>query len=204
MILHDVKQGTPAWLAARAGIPTASCFEQIITPEGKPSGQAERYLHRLLAERIMAHPCIDHVSYWQGRGSAMEAEAVSYYEGLRELDTVVVGFVSNDERTIGASPDRLVGDAGLLEIKVPAEHTHVSYLLGRGLDTKYRPQAQGQLWVTRRAWLDLLSYHPDMPPALIRAERDEDYIAKLSRAVTAFSGELERMAEEAKEKGWIK
>jgi hypothetical protein len=199
-----VTQGTPDWLAIRAGIPTASAFDRIITPKGKASAQAERYMHTLLAERIMGHPCIQAVSCWQGRGQQMEAEAVSYYEGVRELDTVPVGFVTNDTRTIGASPDRFVGDDGLLEIKVPAEHTHVSYLLARGVDAEYYPQVQGQLWVTGRRWLDIMSYHPEMPPALIRVERDDGYIRSLSAAVEAFSGALERAAAELTERGWIR
>lgn len=204
MILHaDIKQGTPAWLAIRAGIPTASAFDRIVTKSGKPSSQAEKYLHRLLAERMVGHPVIDAISYWQGRGTQMEAEAVAYYEGQRELDTVPVGFVTNDAGTIGASPDRLVGDEGLLEIKVPSEAVHVSYLLTKHVDAEYFPQVQGQLWISERRWLDILSYHPEMPPALIHVERDEKFIAILSAAVTKFSGELERWAEEARGRGWI-
>jgi len=204
MIIHNVTQGTTEWLAIRAGIPTASAFDRIITPKGKPSTQAEKYMHQLLAERIMGHPCIQAVSYWQGRGQQMEAEAVAYYEGVREQDSTPVGFCTNDAGTIGASPDRLVGEDGLLEIKVPAEHTHVGYLLTRGVDAEYYPQVQGQLWITGRKWLDIMSYHPEMPPAIIRVERDEAFIRTLDAAVTAFSGALERMAVELREKGWIK
>jgi YqaJ-like recombinase protein len=205
MIVHDVAQGTTEWLALRAGIPTASQFDNILTPGGKPCTPAktERFLHKLLAERIMGHPITEAVSHWMGRGNAMEAEAVSYYEGIRDLDTVRVGLVTNDARTIGASPDRFVGEDGLLEIKVPAEHTHVAYLLTRAVDAEYAPQVQGQLWVTGRAWLDILSYHPEMPPALIRVERDEKYITILSRAVETFSEALEAAAEGARVRGWI-
>jgi YqaJ-like viral recombinase domain len=204
MIVHDCKQGTTEWLALRAGIPTASAFERILTKSGKPSTQAEKYLYRLLAERIMGRPVVEHVSFWMQRGSRMEAEAVAYYESSRELDTIPIGFVTNDARTIGASPDRFVGDEGLLEIKVPAEHTHVSYLLNQSVDSEYYPQVQGQLWITERKWLDILSYPPDMPPALIRVERDEEFIRRLSAAVTAFSGQLELLAVEARERGWLR
>jgi hypothetical protein len=134
----------------------------------------------------------------------MEAEAVAYYEGIREIDTARIGFLTNDTNTIGASPDRFVGEDGLLEIKVPAEHTHVSYLLTRSVDAEYFPQVQGQLWISGRRWLDILSYHPEMPPALIRVERDEAFISVLGRAVEAFSEALERMAVELRERGWIR
>jgi hypothetical protein len=204
MILHDVIQGTTDWLAVRAGIPTASAFDRIVTPKGKPSAQAEKYMHMLLAERIMGHPVLQVQTSWMGRGKELEGEAVLYYEGVRELDTTVIGFVTNDERTIGASPDRFVGEDGLLELKVPAEHTHVGYLLTRAIDAEYYPQVQGQLWVTGRKWLDIMSYHPEMPPAIIRVERDEGYIATLSEAVTRFASTLEGMATDLKGRGWIK
>lgn len=204
MILHDVLQGSTAWLAVRAGIPTASAFDRIVTPKGKPSTQAEKYMHGLLAERIMGHPVLQVATFWQGRGIQLEGEAVSYYEGVRDLDTTIIGFVTNDERTIGASPDRFVGEEGLLEIKCPAEHTHVGYLLTRGVDAEYYPQVQGQLWVTGRRWLDIVSYHPEMPIAIVRVERDDKYIETLSTAVEEFSRALEAKAAELRERGWIK
>lgn len=203
MLIHDVHQGTTEWLQIRAGIPTASSFDKIITKSGKPSAQAEQYLYRLLAERMIGRNIVEHVSYWMDRGNQMEAEAISYYEGIRDLDTVRVGFVTNDECTIGASPDRLVGGDGLLEVKCPAEHTHVAYMLNRSVDEKYYPQIQGQLWVSGRAWVDILSYHPEMPPALIRVERDEKFITALAAAVTAFSAQLEEASADARARGWL-
>lgn len=204
MRIHDVVQGTPEWLKLRSGIPTASCFERIITPKGKASAQVTKYMHRLLAERMMQHPVTEFVSTWMDRGSQLEAEAVAYYEALKEVGTVKVGFVTNDAGTIGASPDRLVGEDGLLEIKVPAEHTHVAYLLTRAVDAEYFPQVQGQLWVTGRKWSDIMSFHPEMPPALIHVERDDGYIVALSSAVESFAAELDRLAAECRERGWIK
>lgn len=198
MIIHNVTQGTTEWLAVRAGIPTASCFDKIITPKGKASTQCERYMHKLIAERLMGHPTIEFQGPWLDRGKELEADAALYYESIRELETERVGFVTNDAGTIGASPDRLVGEDGLLELKVPAEHTHVAYMLTRAVDAEYYPQVQGQLWVTERKWLDIMSYHPEMPPAIIRVERDEKYINALAAAVTTFSEQLELMASQLK------
>jgi len=192
MKIHDVIQGTSEWLAIRAGIPTASNFARIITPKtGKPSGQAEDYMFQLIAERLMGRPVIEHVSFWMNRVLEMEAEAVSFYELQRDAETKPVGFVTNDEETVGASPDRTVDEDGLLEIKVPKESTHVGYLLKHAVDTDYFPQIMGQMWVAERKWVDLLSYHPEMPPALIRVERDEAYIRMLAAAVNTFSEVLE-------------
>jgi hypothetical protein len=204
MIVHDeIIQGTTAWLKLRAGIPTASCFDMILTPKGKPSTSAERYLYELLAERILGRPIVKAVTTWMDRGSQTEAEAVAYYESLRDLDTVKVGFVTNDAGSIGASPDRLVGDDGLLEIKVPKESTHVGYLLNGTVGDTYWPQLQGQLWITERKWVDIMSYSPGMPEAVIRVQRDEAYIEKLAATVTAFSFELEKLAAVSRERGWI-
>ncbi len=77
-------------------------------------------------------------------------------------------------------------------------------LLHGSLGEKHKPQVQGQLWVTGRMWSDTLSYHPALPPALIRIERDDAYIAALSAAVEAFAGSLAEATEMARAKGWIK
>lgn len=145
----------------------------------------------LIAERLMGHPRIEFMSMWMNRGSEMEADAVAYYEMQREVNTTRIGFITNDAGTVGASPDRSVGEDGLLEIKVPKESTHVGYLLKHHVDTEYFPQVQGQLWVSGRSFVDILSYHPEMPPALIRVERDESFIRMLAAAVTTFSEVLE-------------
>jgi hypothetical protein len=204
MILYrDIQQGSAAWLELRAGIPTASQFHRILTPSGKPSAQATDYLHGLLAERMMGHPLVEHVSLWMQRGADLEGEAVTFYEFQRETTTERLGFVTNDAGTIGASPDRLVGDDGLLEIKVPKDSTHVGYLLAEPVDQAYYPQIQGQLWIAERQWLDVLSYHPEMPPALIRVARDEAYIAKLSAAIEAFAASLAQHAQVLRARGWL-
>lgn len=204
MILHTVTQGSPEWLALRTGIPTASKFDLILTPGGKPSKSAEKYLRTLLAERIMQRPVTEYVSTWMDRGTQTEAEAVAFYESMRDLDTVKVGFCTNDAGTIGASPDRLVGDAGILEIKCPSEGVHMGHLLDGTIADDHKPQVQGQLWVTGREWADVLSYHPDLPPALMRVERDAGYILALEAAVETFAAALARETELARGKGWMR
>jgi len=204
VIVHAVTQGSAEWGALRAGIPTSSEFHRILTPTGKASTSAEGYLHGLLAERMLGRPLQEHITLWMQRGTALEADAVQYYELQADCDTERVGFLTTDDGRIGASPDRLVGAEGLLEIKVPREAVHVGYLLKKPVSMEYYPQIQGQLWVSGRAWVDVLSFHPELPPALIRVERDEPYIAQLAAAVTTFSDYLERTAAELEERGWIK
>lgn len=204
MKIHTCLQGTEEWLRLRAGIPTSSDFDKILTPGGKPSKSAEGYMYKLLAERLMGHPCTEFMSRWMDRGSQMEGEAVSFYEFQRDIETVKVGFITNDAGTIGCSPDRLVGDDGLLEIKVPSEQVHMGYLLGSGSAYEaYKVQMQGQLWISGRDWNDSLSFHPELPPALLRIERDEAFIRLLAEAVETFSLELERQWLLCIERGWV-
>ncbi len=199
MIVHDVKQGSTDWLRLRAGIPTASEFLKIITPTGKASSQAARYCCDLIAERILGRPLESYVSLAMERGSELESEAISAYEFERELDTFIVGFVTDKLGRWGASPDRLVGEDGLLEVKCPDAGVHVGYLLMRPADRKYYPQIQGQLWITGRKWVDIFSYHPEMPRAIVRVERDEDYLGLLSKAVTSFSQNLDAVWSDLRE-----
>ena len=192
MIRLDFAQGSPEWAAARLGIPTASNFDKLITAKtGKPSASATPYLHRKIAEWMLGVSLDEAVSSFMERGADREAEAVAFYELNREVDTEEVGIILRDDRLAGASPDRLVGADGLLEIKCPAAHTHIGYLLGSVADD-YRCQIQGQLYITERAWCDSLSYCPGLPPALVRVERDEAFISALSGAVDGF---VERMLE---------
>lgn len=200
-IYAAVVQGSAEWHRLRLGIPTASNFDRIFTPggekgEGKPvTGKARRtYLNELLCERLLGEPCNPVTTAAMTHGHTYEAEAVSGYELDREIETTKVGIVTNDEGTIGASPDRFVGEDGQLEVKCPMNPAiHLSYLMKHSSVAKeYKPQVQGQLWITERRWTDTLSYHPRMPEAVMRFERDEEYIAGLAEAVTLFSRDLER------------
>lgn len=200
MIRHDMPQGSRAWLQARLGIPTASNFDQIITPTGKASGSWEKYGNRLLAERLLGTPVDDASSGFMERGSLMEQDAIDFYEMQRECDTEAVGFLLRDDRRVGCSPDRLVGADGLLEIKCPSAPQHVGYLLdAKGIG--YKVQVQGQLWIAEREWSDTLSYHPSLPPALVRVGRDEAFIAKLASEINRFLTYLEESMEKLQRRG---
>lgn len=206
MKLYDVTQGSEEWVRLRLGIPTASEMDRIFTPGGKPSGKLtqEKYMMGLLAERITGLCDTDFKSSWMERGTDTESEARNFYDLQRGLDVKQIGFVTNDAGTIGVSPDALVGDPGLMEIKCPKAGVHIGYLLKSGSAyAEYKVQVQGQLWITERQWCDVISYHPAMPMALNRIERDEEFIKGLSAAVEAFSEALEAAALQLVEKGWI-
>lgn len=180
MIVHDVIQGSPQWLALRAGMPTASQFHKVITPKkGDRSAQMMGYCYSLVAERILGRPLATPEMPWMTEGTDRGPEAAAYYEMATGVEVQRVGFITNDDGTIGCSPDRLAGD-GLLELKCPQVHTHIGYLLGEGPADDYRVQLQGQLYVSEKPWVDICSYYPGLPERVIRVGRDEQFIAKLS------------------------
>lgn len=204
MIQHDVEQGSEEWLQLRLAKPTASEFDKILSPGGKVSTQTQAYCNRLLAEMIIGKPVQTfEKTPWMERGNELEAEAVMFYEQLNDVETVKIGFCTDDENKYGASPDRLIGEDGLLEIKVPAPHTHVAYLLSGQIDKGYWPQIQGQLLVTGRKWCDWLSYHPEMTSIVIRVPRDETFIGTLRSELAKFDQMLSEGKQRLIDKGYL-
>jgi len=190
MIRHDVEQGSVAWVNLRLGRPTASQAHRIITPRTmKPGAAQDKYLAELVAEWALGHSVTDDTSPFMDRGAGMEEEAVAWYELRHNCDVDRVGFITLDDGSAGASPDGFVGDDGGLEIKVPAAHTHVAYLLDP-LSDDYRAQIQMNLLISERAYWDRLSYHPTLPKALTRFLRDEPFIKTLRAALTDFTARL--------------
>jgi putative phage-type endonuclease len=195
MKTYNCLQGSQEWLYVRAGIPTASQFDRIVTPTCRKSSQRSAYMYELLAERLMGRPTVKHINWWMERGSTLEERAITFYEFNRDMDTTAVGFVTTDDGRLGASPDRLVSEDGCLEVKCPSEAVHMSYLMAaEGACEMYSIQVQGQLFVTDRLWSDVLSWHPDLPPALVRIERNTEMIMKMRPLLYEFSDELERLA----------
>lgn len=185
----DIVQGSDDWLAARLGIPTASEFDKILTPkELGLSKSSAKYMCRKLAEWIMGAPLEAFVSPWMERGKDLEAEAVRYYEMERDCETKLIGFVTTGAGMIGASPDRLVGADGLLELKCPSLETHVSYMLEpAAMVQEHSMQTQGQLWVcSDRTYCDLMSYSPGFPHVLARVYLREKVKNALALHVPAF------------------
>lgn len=199
MILHEAAQGTAEWFEARCGVVSASNFDRIITTKGEPSKQREKYLYELAAERVTGKPLESFQSEAMARGVELEAEARLAYELLTERTVKTAGLCYKDEtRQIGASPDGLVGDDGLLEIKCPQANTHVGYLLDDKLPTDYFQQVQGQLYVTGRKWLDFMSYYPGLKALVIRVDRDEKFITALSIELEIFLKTLDEITEKIK------
>jgi len=188
MRVLDVKQGSREWVNARLGIPTASCFNRIITPKTrKPSEQAGKYMAQLLTEHYFGHPLDDYVNSAIERGTDLENEAATFYASVNDVAVKEVGFCLRDDGKVGASPDRLVDNDGVLEIKCPLAKTHVLYMLHNDdLVSEYWCQVQGECWIAERKWVDLLSYHPSLPHVCVRVDRDDAFIAALAKTVDDF------------------
>ena len=202
MIEHRVAQGSAEWFALRMGVPTASEFDQIMTPKTmKPSESRWKYAMRLVAERLMGYQAqslegIRHIE----DGKLNEPKAARQLAFSVGLEMRTCGFMLTDDGRFGASPDRIVvGRGDTVELKVPTDLIHLQYLL---LDHDvYRCQRQGQLLVAGADKSHFYSWHSMMPEVYVESGRDEPFIYKLSQALEQFSDELEMLMERARSRG---
>lgn len=197
----ECEQGTPEWFKKRLGTPTASMFATVMA-KGKDGGNSltrKTYLHKLAGEIITGEPMEGYSNEHMQRGKDMEAEARQTYAFIHAADPQLVGFIINGRK--GASPDSLLGDTGMLEIKTKLPHLMIECILKDEFPAEHKAQCQGALWVAEREYIDIAVYWPKMPLFVKRATRDEDYIKKLSDAVDAFNDELDAVVERIRRYG---
>lgn len=184
--VFQMEQRSAEWYAARLGIPTASEFATVLAKgEGKTRGA---YLRKLAGEILTGEPAENYTNGAMDRGRAMEAEARDCYAFMQDAEPELVGFIRNGD--VGCSPDSLIGESGMLEIKTAAPHVLIELLRKDQFPPEHRAQCQGALWVAEREWIDIAIYWPRLPLFVKRATRDEQYIAELASAVAAFNAEL--------------
>lgn len=195
MKIHNVPQGGSEWLILRAGIPTASEFDNLVTPKFEPrKGQTpETYLSKKLAERWMGGPLPTFTSFGDmEQGKILEEEARPWYALEYNVEVEQVGFVTTDDGRIGCSPDGLIGEDGGLELKCPTPHTHVDYLLDNKVPDEYLAQVHGALLVTGRPWWRFVSYRRNFPALVVQVNRDPKIQILLSEVLAEFNDKLER------------
>lgn len=185
MIEMDVEQGSEEWHLLRLGLPSASGYDRLVTPTGKPSSQLDGYVNELIAELLMGQQVKKFDTYYTLRGKELEVNARAWYEFHTDREVREVGFILRDDRETGCSPDGLT-EFGGLEIKCPKADKHIGYLRGGCLPNEYRPQVQGSLWLCERDTWDFVSYHPDLPEFLVTVHRDEGYIKTLQSQVNVL------------------
>ena len=198
---EDMKQRTEAWYAERIGKCTGSRVADVIAKtKSGPSASRKNYLAELVCERLTGQKSEGFTSAAIQWGIDHEAEARELYTAQTFNEVVEVGFV--DHPTIamaGCSPDGLVGDDGLIEIKAPNTATHIENLMRRDADPKYFAQMQMQMACTGRKWCDFVSFDPRLPGDLSifihRVERDEAFITEMENEIKAFLAELDATVE---------
>ena len=193
MKVYSCEQLSDEWYAAKLGKVSASQFSKVLN---KKTGR-KTYMFKLLAERLSGEPQVSYNNKAMDDGLETEPRARAYYEALYGK-VQQVGFVEINDY-VGCSPDGLVGDDGLIEIKCPYSSTHLRYVEGNRLPADYVAQVQGQLWVTGRRWCDFISFDSIIkvrPFWKIRVSRDENYINNvLSIAVDEFVREMNKIEE---------
>lgn len=197
MSTSAIEQGTPEWHALRVGKVTASRVADIIrTTKSGISASRQRYLGELVAERLTGQPTQSFKSPDMEWGTVTEEQARESYAFLSMAgDLRGVAFVDHPRIAMsGASPDRLVGESGLLEVKSPATHTHIATLLGAPITPDYITQMQWQMACTGRLWCDWVSFDPRLPEDMRlfvkRVGRDDKRIGELEAEVEDFLAEV--------------
>ena len=197
LVISHEDQGSPEWMRARLGIPTASMFSAILA---KGEGKTRRsYMLKLAGEIVTEEPAEHFTNEHMERGHLMEGEARDLYAWKHDADLHRVGFIRNGDK--GCSPDSLIGADGGVEIKTKLPHLQIECLLRGDLPPEHRAQVQGFLWVAERQWIDFVSYWPKLPLFVVRVQRDEGYIANLAGAVKAFNEELAMVVETVRRHG---
>lgn len=190
-----MEQGSPEWLAMRCGKITGSRFRAVLDLNkrtGQPNAARRRLVEVLRQEIATGEPEYVEPNEHMAHGSAMEPLARKAYEFDRDCVCVVSAFIPHPEVPyVGYSPDGLVGDDGIIEIKSPAlEPRHMRTVESRRCPDDYLPQVLGGLWVTGRQWCDFVSYFPEISVEIVRVYRDEQFINRLAAECAAVWSEV--------------
>ena len=196
-----IEQGTPEWFAQRLGKVTASRVADVIakTKTGYSTSR-ENYMAQLICERMTNTQAESFTNAAMQWGTETEPLARAAYEAAKDVLVDEVGFVPHPSiKMAGASPDGLVGDDGLLEIKCPNTATHIDTLLSESVPTKYFTQMQFQMACTGREWCDFVSIDNRLPEELQlfvkRVPRDDVYIRLIEAEIVQFIAELDEKIE---------
>lgn len=195
MKILDMPQGSEEWLNARMGLITASKFKDVMA---KGKGKTRKsYMYQIAAEVITSMREESFTNGYMEWGTETEPQAREMYEFVSGNAVVEVGMIVNDENTIAASPDGLVGEEGTVEFKCPKTTTQIETFLSGKMPTGHAAQVQGQLWVSGREWCDFVSFDPRIDGEAsyfcVRVERDVDAIAEIEEACDKFEIELTEM-----------
>ena len=193
-----MKQRTEEWFEARLGCVTASMAYLFNNPI--PNKTQQNYKFQLIQERLTKTRMPEKTTKDQFIGREREGDARNYYANQYEL-VKECGFIAHPTiKYSGASPDGLIGNEGLIEIKCPNEKNHDQYLKLEKVPSKYLYQIQFQLACTQRNWCDFVSFNPNFDPnnkiKVIRVYQDQDLIQKLESNIQQFLNEVDLIVKE--------
>jgi len=210
----DFEQRSDDWYEARLGICTASSFSAIMASgrDGGDSKMRAKLLHRMAAEIIFKRPMETFSNAAMDSGIEMEPKALDHYAFTRNVVVRRVGFVRRTVRRplygdfiVGCSPDGLVGDDGVVEIKRMQPDLILQLQDSGRFPSEHRWQCHGELWVTGRKWNDLKFYYDEFPISpTFRIERNEALIAQIRNEVEVFNHELHELVKRSRVKGGLK
>ncbi len=193
-----MEQRTEEWFLARTGKVTASRVADVIarTKTGYGASRAN-YMAELVIERITGQPTEKYANAAMQWGTDQEPNALALYQVETGAIVTPVGFVAHPTiENAGASPDGLVEDAGLIEIKCPNSSTHLDTLLAQKIPDRYQVQMLWQMACTGREWCDFISYDPRMPEHLRlfvqRFNKDETRLKDIEDQVRIFIAEIDQ------------
>ena len=199
--MNDIEQGTEEWFAIRCGKVTASRIADIIaTTKSGYSASRANYEAQLICEILTGKPAESFTNAAMAWGTETEPLARAQYELKTGNMVNQIGFVVHPKiEQARASPDGLVDNDGLIEIKCPNTSTHLDTLLSQKVPLKYITQMTWQMLCTGRKWCDFVSYDPRLPDNLQlfiqRIELDEEYGKKLESEVKEFLEEVNEKVE---------
>lgn len=199
MIIYNIEQHSEAWCESRAGRVTGTRFKLLVA--GEKTASYEDLVSDITCEIITGKQ--QESTYSNANmenGTENEPKARKEYEVLFDTDVKEIGFITPDENHkyfewIGISPDGVLSDNGLLEIKCPLRKTHLRYIKANKLPSEYRYQVQGQLFVTGLSYCDFMSFVEDMKPFVIRVYPDlelfTEFEKRLDKLILDVKQELE-------------
>jgi len=200
-----VEQGSVEWYAQRLGKVTASKISDLMAKtKSGPSASRKNYMMQLLCERLTGRKEESYTNAAMQRGTELEPQARSFYEVDKGVMVAETGFVQHPHiEMAGASPDGLVNDDGLVEIKCPNTATHVEFLRTGRIDSGYELQMLWQMICTGRKWCDFVSYDDRMPEELqykcVRLMFDTARAVEVTTEVNVFLIELSTLEAEMRE-----
>ena len=185
-------QRTKEWYADRRGKATASKFNLLMAKRGLGK-TAQDYALQIAGDSLIEVYQEEYQSMSMKRGAELEPYGIKEYEVQTFNDVAQVGFIPHSTIDIlGCSPDGLVGEDGMIELKCPEQPNHIKYLASKNCPEEHYDQVQGQLFITGRKWCDFVSYNPDFKEGyklkVIRVYPDLEWVVKFKDRVEEFGG----------------